>query len=346
MKMAYFDCFAGAAGDMIAAALLDAGLDPQFLRCQLATLGIEGLKVDIAETHRCGQRALTFRPSAPEQHHHRHLSDIVAIIDGSGISPTAKKTAIGVFDTLARAEATVHGTTPDRVHFHEVGAVDSIVDVVTAAIGLDALEIQRVFASTLSVGGGSIRAAHGTMPAPAPATVEILREKGAPVRSGPAEMELLTPTAAAILATVVEAFTPLPPMSISAIGCGAGTFNSKAFPNVLRVFVGEEAACNDENADTVCVLESNIDDATGEAIGAAMEELLRTGALDVYTIPIGMKGSRPATMLCVLCRPGDADILQRMLFASGLTLGVRRQMMERSKLQRSFTCVQTEYGPI
>jgi uncharacterized protein (TIGR00299 family) protein len=335
MKIAYFDCFAGAAGDMIAAAMLDVGLDAEFLRSQLATLGIDGLKVDISETHRCGQRALTFRPSAPDQHHHRHLSDIIALIDASGISPVARKTAIEVFNTLARAEAHVHGTTPDHVHFHEVGAVDSIVDIVSAAIGFDALGIRKVYAGTLSVGGGTIKAAHGMMPAPAPATVEILREKGAPVKAGPEQMELLTPTAAAILATFVDSFIPLPPMAVAAVGCGAGTYDSAKFPNILRLFVGEEAAPNDETAD-----------ATGELIGSAMDKLLTAGALDVYTTPIGMKSNRPAVMLSVLCRPGDIDILQNILFTEGITFGVRRQLMQRTKLNRAFTKVDTQFGPI
>lgn len=346
MKIAYFDCFAGAAGDMIAAALLDAGLDADFLKSQLATLGIEGLKVDIAETTRCGQRALVFKPSAPDQHHHRHLSDIVAMIESSGISAAAKKTAIQIFNILARAEANVHGTTPEHVHFHEVGAVDSIVDIVSAAVGLEAMGIRKVFASTLSVGGGTIKAAHGIMPSPAPATVEILREKGAPVRSGPAEMELLTPTAAAVLAAVVEGFGPLPPMTISAIGCGAGTYNSDRFPNVLRVFTGEQVERDQETADTVCLLEANIDDATGEVIGAAMDDLLKAGALDVFTTAIGMKNNRPAVMLSVLCRPGDTEGIERQILSSGLTFGVRRRLMERSKLRRSFVKAETEFGQI
>jgi hypothetical protein len=346
MSIAYFDCFAGAAGDMIAAAMLDAGLDADFLRSQLATLGIEGLKIDISETHRCGQRALTFKPSAPDQHHHRHLADIIVMIEASGISPAAKKTAVEIFNTLARAEAAVHGTTPDHVHFHEVGAVDSIVDVVSASVGFHALDIRKVYASTLSVGSGVIKAAHGMMPAPAPATMEILREKGAPVKTGPAEMELLTPTGAAILATLVESFTALPPMTVSAVGCGAGTYNSDKFPNIVRLFLGESIAPDSENADTVCLLECNIDDATGELVSHVLEMLLKAGALDAYTTPIGMKSSRPAVMLSVICRPGDVDVLQNIIFAEGLTFGVRRQLMERTKLRRAFVKVETEFGPI
>ena len=346
MRIAYFDCFAGAAGDMITAAMLDAGLDADFLRSQLATLGIEGLKIDISKTHRCGQRALTFKPSAPDQHHHRHLADIIAMIEASDISPAARKTAVEIFNTLARAEAAVHGTTPDHVHFHEVGAIDSIVDVVSAAVGLHALDIYKVYAGTLSVGGGVIKAAHGIMPAPAPATMEILKEKNAPVKAGPAEMELLTPTGAAILATLVESFTALPPMTVSAVGCGAGTYNSEKFPNVVRLFLGESIAPDSENADTVCLLECNIDDATGELVGQVLEILFKAGALDVYTTPISMKNSRPAVMLSVICRPGDVDVLQNIIFAEGLTFGIRRQLMERAKLRRSFVKVETEFGPI
>jgi pyridinium-3,5-bisthiocarboxylic acid mononucleotide nickel chelatase len=346
MKIAYFDCFAGAAGDMIAAAMLDAGLDGDYLRSQIASLGIEDLKLDITETHRCGQRGLHFKPIAPHQHHHRHLSDIVAMIDASGISPAAKKTAIDIFNTLGRAEAAVHGTTIDHVHFHEVGAVDSIVDVVSAAVGIHALEIHKVYASTLSVGGGTIKAEHGIMPAPAPATVEILREKGAPIKAGPEQMELLTPTGAAILATLVESFIPLPAMTVSAIGCGAGTYNSEKFPNIVRLFIGEQIARDSENADTITLLEANIDDATGELIGSVMEMLLKAGALDVYTTPIGMKNSRPAVILSVLCRPADVEMLQNIMFSEGLTFGIRRQLMERTKLRRAFVKVDTKFGQI
>jgi hypothetical protein len=272
--------------------------------------------------------------------------DILAMIEASGISPAAKRTACEVFKILARAEAAVHGTGTEQVHFHEIGAVDSIVDIVSAAVGFDAMGIRKVYAGTLSVGGGLAKTEHGMMPVPAPATIEILREKGAPIKAGPDDRELLTPTGAAILAAVVEAFVPLPPMMVSSIGCGAGTHDSAKFPNILRLFVGDSAVAENESVDTVCLLEANIDDATGEIVGATMDLLLKAGAMDVYTVPIGMKNNRPAVMLCVLCRPAESEALQNILFAEGLTLGVRKQLMQRSKLRRAVTKVDTRFGPV
>jgi pyridinium-3,5-bisthiocarboxylic acid mononucleotide nickel chelatase len=209
MRIAYFDCFSGAAGDMIAGAMLDAGLDFEFLKSQIATLGIKDLALKVSETKRAGLRALHFVPIIKEEHHHRHLSDIIKIIEDSYISEKSKQTAIAIFNRLAQAEAAVHGKEPNDIHFHEVGAIDSIVDIVSAAIGFDTLAIEKVYCSILAVGGGQIKAAHGIMPVPAPATAELL--KGVPTVGGPIDKELLTPTGAAILTTVSERFRPNAP---------------------------------------------------------------------------------------------------------------------------------------
>lgn len=343
MKIGYFDCFAGAGGDMIVAAMLDAGLDAEFLKAQLATLGIKNLDIKISETTRAGLRAVSFVPTAPEQQA-RNLEDITEIINRSKISKQARKTAIIIFEKIARAEATVHSKKPEDIHFHEVGAVDSIVDVVSACIGLESLGIGRVYCSALSVGGGSVKCAHGLLPVPAPATAELL--KGVPIVAGPGQVELLTPTAAAILTTVADEFCALPAMKIERVGYGAGSRESEEFPNVLRLILGEAAADDSANADSVCLLETNVDDVSGELIGPIADQMFNSGALDVFTTQIYGKHNRPAVQISVLCRIEDTKALEQILFKQGLTLGIRKQILQRSKLPRSLVTVTTEFGDI
>lgn len=346
MKIAYFDCFAGAAGDMLAAAMLDAGLNFEFLKTQIATLDLPkgNLQLTVNETKRAGLRALHFIPLIVEEHHHRHLEDIKRIINNSKIDDKPKQTAIKIFDRLAQAEAAVHGKDPNEIHFHEVGAIDSIVDIVSSAIGLDALGIEKVYCSPLSVGGGSVKAAHGLMPVPAPATAELI--KGAPVTGGPINKELLTPTGAAILTTVAESFGPMPQMKIEATGYGAGTLDSDQIPNVVRLFIGRTADQSQASADSVCLLETNIDDINAEIIASATDKLLAEGALDVWTTPITMKHSRPAIKLSVICGTNDISKMEQMIFEAGLTFGIRRQIMQRSKLVREFITLSTKFGEI
>ncbi|MHC4156045.1 MAG: nickel pincer cofactor biosynthesis protein LarC [Planctomycetota bacterium] len=344
MRIAYFDCFAGAAGDMIVAAMLDAGLDAEYLRAQLATLGIAGLDVRIAETTRAGLRAVKFGPVTPEQPEHRNLEQITKIISQSKITAKAKQTAVAIFDKLAHAEAAVHGKDPNEIHFHEIGAIDSIVDIVSACIGLEALGVDKVYCSALSVGGGTVQCDHGTMPVPAPATAQLL--KGIPVTAGPMQAELLTPTAAAILTSVTDQFGPLPPMKIESIGCGAGSMDPDEFPNVLRLILGRTVPEDSADADTVCLLETNVDDVTAELIGFVTEKLLEVGALDVFSTSIVMKHSRPAVKISVICSPELAPTMERLLFEQGLTFGIRKQFLQRTKLVRDFVPVRTEYGQI
>jgi len=344
MKIAYFDCFAGAGGDMIAAAMLDAGLDAEFLKVQLATLGLKQLDIKLAQTQRAGLRALGFVPIIPEQDEHRNLEQITSIINQSKISEKAKKTATTIFNKLAQAEATVHNKAPQDIHFHEVGALDSIVDIVSASIGLDALGVEKVYCSALSVGGGTVKCAHGLMPVPSPATAELL--KGVPTVGGPIQAELLTPTAAAILTTIVDEFCSLPSMKIETIGYGAGSLEAEEFPNVLRLILGQRAAEGLSNADTICLLETNVDDLSGELLGFITEKLFVYGALDVFTTPVYMKHSRPAVQLSVICEIKDAQQLEQVIFEEGLTFGIRKQILQRSKLARQFVSVQTEFGEI
>ncbi len=344
MRIAYFDCFAGAGGDMIVAAMLDAGLDAEFLKAQLATLGLDGLDIQISQTKRAGLRALSFVPKAPDQRHHRNLAQITEIINQSRIDQKAREIAIAVFNKLAVAEGAVHGKDPGEIHFHEVGALDSIVDIVSAAIGLAALKIDKVYCSALSVGGGTVKCSHGLMPVPAPATAELI--KTVPIVAGPIQAELLTPTAAAILTTVVEQFGALPAMKIETIGCGAGTLESKEFPNILRLIIGQATEDGRANADSVCVLQTNIDDTSGELVGSVTDKLFKNNALDVFITPIYMKHNRPAVQMSVICELKDVGQLEQIIFKQGVTFGIRKQILQRSKLAREFVSVRTEYGEI
>jgi len=344
MKIAYFDCFAGASGDMLVAAMLDAGLDAEFLKAQLATLGIKNLDIKITETKRAGLRALSFKPLIPKQQHHRNLEQITKIISQSRISEQAKQTAITIFERIAQAEATVHNKEPQDISFHEIGALDSIVDIVSASVGVQALEVEKVYCSVLSVGGGTVKCAHQLLPVPAPATAELL--KGIPIAGGPTQAELLTPTAAAILTTIADQFCPLPAMKIESVGYGAGSLQFEDFPNVLRLILGQTAVENSANADSVCLLETNVDDVSGELVGSITDKLSEHGALDVFTTPIYMKRSRPAVQISDICKIEDVQQLEEILFEQGLTFGIRKQILQRSKLARDFVTVETEFGEI
>jgi len=344
MKIAYFDCFAGAGGDMIVAAMLDAGVEVDFLKARLATLNLDEVEIKVARTDRGGLSALSFVPAAGKQKRHRNLEQVIEIINRGQISQKARKTAVEIFNKLARAEAAVHNKDIQQIHFHEVGAVDAIVDIVSAAIGLEALGVEQVYCSAISVGGGTVECAHGLLPVPAPATVELL--KAVPIAAGPQQVELLTPTAAAILTTIVDEFCPLPAMKIETTGYGAGRLQSEKFPNVLRLILGEAAAGDSANTDSVCLLETNMDDVTGELLGATTEKLLAEGALDVFTTAIFMKRNRPGVKLSVLCKINDTQRLENLLLCQGISLGVRRQTLQRTKLAREYVTVPTRFGRI
>ena len=345
MKIAYFDCFAGAGGDMIAGAMVDAGVCSQFMKDNLDSLGIEGLEIEVKSVSKCGIEAVSFKPVAAEDKKHRHLKDIVKIITNSSICSEAKERAVKIFGVLAEVEAGIHNTTAEKVHFHEVGAADSIVDVVSACVGVEALGVEKVYCSKVSVGAGAVKCDHGVMPVPAPATAEIVRRAKMPVRTGPAEVELLTPTAAAILAEFVTEFGVMPTMQIESIGYGAGTYDSDEFANVVRLVVGT-APEDETQSDSVCLLETNIDDATGEVIGFVMEGLFERSALDAFCDPIQMKRNRPAVKLSVLCKIEDVGKIEEYIFRQGITFGIRKQIVKRAKLERKFVTVQTRYGEV
>jgi len=343
--LAYFDCFAGAGGDMIVAALLDAGADLEALRVALRALPLSGYDIAAEKVLRGGLTGLRFAVGldpAVEQPA-RGLGEILALIEQAHLPARAAERARMVFTRLADAEAKVHGIAPDEVHFHEVGAVDSIVDVVGACVALELLGVERVYCSTVPLGRGTVTTDHGRLPVPAPATAELL--VGAAAAGGEGlEGEATTPTAAAVLTTLAEAFGPMPEMALRAVGWGAGTRDAGTVPNLLRVFVGEPAEAG--TADAVVELSANVDDCTGELLGATIERLLAAGCVDAWAVPATAKKSRPAWVLSALCAEGDVQAAERILFAETTTFGVRRHRCARSKLLRHHETVETPYGPI
>ena len=343
MKTIYFDCFAGASGDMILGAMVAAGVDPNVLREQLSLLNVDGFQIGFETVDRSGLSATYARVETPHEHKHRHLSDIKQIIESSGVSDAAKALAIQIFTRLAEAEARVHNEPLDHVHFHEVGALDAIVDIVGAAICFDLLKIERFVCSALHVGSGTIQMAHGRFPVPPPAVAELL--KGVPFYSTDIQGELLTPTGAAIITTVCHEFGPIPQMTTDVTGYGAGTRQYKDFPNVLRVMLGETEA-DGPTDEKLWMLETNIDDMSPQLLGHVMDRAFELGALDCYFTPVQMKKNRPGVLLSVLCGKDEKPALMNLLFTETTTLGVRSYEVTRRALRRSMTRVETQYGAI
>ena len=346
MSIAYFDCFSGCSGDMILGALIDAGLDPALLRGRLESLAVQGFSLRVEKCTKKGLAATQVTVDLDDQAEqpHRHLKHIRQIIDDSQLTPGVKERALDVFQRLAEAEAGVHGTTIEKVHFHEVGAVDAIVDIVGACIGLEALGVDRVVCSPIAVGSGTVVCAHGELPVPAPATARLLQ--GVPLASCDEVGELTTPTGAALLTTLADSFGPIPSMCITATGYGAGRREGRRRPNVLRLVLGTAAASDDDTGDEIMVLEANLDDTRPETIGYVMDRLFEAGALDVFSTPIGMKKNRPAVLLTVLAEPARVAECEDLLFAETTTFGVRRHLTQRTKLQRTHETVTTRFGPI
>lgn len=342
--IAYFDCYSGISGDMTLGALVDAGVDPDTLKAAIAGLGLEGydLRFEKAEQHGItGTRAIV----EVDEHHqpHRHLSDILEIIDRSSLSATVKKRASQVFQTLGIAEAKVHGIEVDHVHFHEVGAVDAIVDVVGSVAGMELLGIERVFASGLPTGKGMIRSAHGPLPVPAPATLEILARVGAPILPRDIDAELVTPTGASLLATLAEFRQP--EMTVRSVGYGFGV-KQLPWANALRLWVGEPIDGASAVNEVTSLIEANLDDSTPEVLGFAMERLLAAGALDVYFTPIQMKKNRPGVMLSVICSVKDENSISSVVLRETSTLGVRISRTFRMTAARRIENVETSYGVV
>lgn len=349
MNIAYFDCFSGAGGDMIVASLLDAGADADALREGLATLGLDGYALDIDKVTKQGLAATRFTVQLDphKAQPHRHLADIEKILQGASLPDRIRDKALEVFTRLAEAEASVHGTTIDKIHFHEVGAVDAMVDVTAAVLALDQLGVESVVASAIPTGSGTVACDHGVLPVPAPATAELLR--GVPLAACDEVGELITPTAAAILRTQCVRFGTAPPMTIDRIGYGAGTREGHRRPNVVRVLIGQatdEIVPNPEESDRVTVLETNLDDVSPEIVGHTLDRLFDAGVLDAFAVPIHMKKSRLGLLLTAICRSDQVAAIERLIFTETPTFGIRRRVVERSKLRRRLETVTTAFGPI
>lgn len=374
MRIAYLDCFSGISGDMFLGALVDAGVSFELLQQTVAALnvgatleqsrvdrsGISATKIDVLVN---GQKDLPREEfwvdaSARESHEHddthrhlhgRHLSHILKIIAAAPIAESAKGTASSIFTALGEAEAKVHNIPVEKIHFHEVGAADAIVDIVCAAVGAEALRVDQILASPLNVGGGTATCAHGVMPVPAPATLELL--KGIPVYSGEVQKELVTPTGAAIVRVLASDFGARPPMVVETVGYGAGARNFPKHSNVVRLTVGETSTVGDVykefgETEDVEVLECNLDDLSPQIVGYVCERLLAEGALDVFTTAVQMKKGRPGTLLTVLAHPQDADKMRDILLQETSTLGVRGRRETRYVLLRRHETVPTPWGDV
>jgi pyridinium-3,5-bisthiocarboxylic acid mononucleotide nickel chelatase len=386
MRLAYLDCFSGISGDMFLGALVDAGVPAQLLEETVAALGLgatleisrvirNGIAATKVDVYANGEKDLPrevfweqqVHDSDPPTHsHHGHsrgLAEIRRIISDASISATAKTTAIRMFETLGAAEAEIHNCAMDQVHFHEVGAVDALVDIVCTAVGAESLAIDQWICSPLNVGGGTVKCAHGTLPVPAPATLKLLKD--APVYSSGPQVELVTPTGAAIVKTLAARFASFPSMKIAASGYGAGSRDFADHPNVLRITIGKAIqqparapsakslaasdtpqSSDDFSTDTVTILEANLDDLSPQILAYAMDRLLAEGALDAFSVPVQMKKNRAGALLTVLAKPEDADRLTRIIFGETTTLGVRRRDELRRILSRRWETVQTEWGPV
>jgi uncharacterized protein (TIGR00299 family) protein len=345
MKYAYFDCFSGISGDMTLGALLDAGVPIEKLRSDLQGLNIPGWELTAEKVWKNGMAATYAKVRAQDTQTHRSLNTILGIIENSSLAPSVKDRAAAIFKNLGEAEAAVHDVPLEKIHFHEVGAVDAIVDIVGACIGCSALGIESFACSALNVGGGTATMAHGVLPVPAPATARLLL--GKPTYSNGAQKELVTPTGAAIVATLCTAFGPQPPMSVTSIGYGAGTADLEGQPNVLRLMVGEAAEKRAAaESETIRVLEANLDDMNPQIYGYFLEKALAAGALDVFATPVQMKKNRPGMLVTVLCKPDDEAKFHEMLFVETTTLGVRTYTAERRVLARQWETVRTAFGEV
>jgi len=341
-RVVYFDCASGASGDMLLGAVVDLGLPVEELRAELARLPLSGYTLETSRVSRSGLAAtkLDVVTGAPETKH-RHLRHIVEILDGSTLAADVKQKATSLFQRLAEAEAAVHGTSPEKVHFHEVGAVDSIVDIVGGVIALRWLGASRFVSSPLNVGTGTVTMSHGTFPVPPPATAKLVA--GVPVY-GAGEGELLTPTGALLVTSHATEYGPLPPLRIDKTGHGAGSRDTKGRPNVLRLVVGEDAQAS--GSERVLVLETEVDDTAPQLLGPLLDGLIKAGALDAYFTPVQMKKGRPGVLVTVIAPPDKREAIEELLFRETTTLGVRRQEWERTALERETATVDTAYGSV
>ncbi|PYU03185.1 MAG: nickel pincer cofactor biosynthesis protein LarC [Acidobacteria bacterium] len=345
MKLAYFDCFSGISGDMTLGALVDAGCSLELLRSGLQGLQIPGWTISSEKVWKNGMAATFVHVATEDQTKHRSLSAILEIFEKSQLSESVGKNAAAIFRKLGEAEASVHDVALEKIHFHEVGAVDAIVDIVGACIAFDALGIEKFACSPLNVGGGTAKMSHGVLPVPAPATAKLLQ--GKPTYSNGVQRELVTPTGAAIVSTLCDTFGPQPQMTVSAIGYGAGSMELEGQPNVVRIMIGEAADKVITGFDEeISVIEANLDDMNPQIYGYFLEKALAAGALDVYTTPVQMKKNRPGTLLTLLCKPQDTNSLMSLVFAETTTFGARTYRAQRRTLPRESVNVHTQFGDV
>lgn len=346
MRTLYFDCFSGASGNMILGALLGLGINRQELERELAKLNLPEVSLEVETVDRSGISSTHVEVVAPDLHPHRHLSTITKIIESSALSTSVKWRSVAIFTRLAEAEARVHGIPIEKVHFHEVGAIDAIIDIVGACTGFEMLDIERFACSKIHVGSGFVEMEHGKFPVPPPAVVELLKEF--PIYSTDLEGELITPTAAAIISTVCDSYGSIPKIKVEKIAYGAGARTYTGFPNVLRLLLGETASVElgplqDEE---LVLIETNLDDISPQILGFVMERAFELGALDCWFTPIQMKKNRPATMISVLCAQEKREVLLNLLYAETTTLGLRIHSIERECLERELIKVKTRYGEV
>jgi pyridinium-3,5-bisthiocarboxylic acid mononucleotide nickel chelatase len=367
-RVLYFDCFSGVAGDMVLGALLDAGLPFEGLKQALGSLALDGCDVSARRVVRAGVSATKFvvtENGEPNAHRHRHLAGIYKLIDGSALSPEGRDRAKALFQRLGEAEAAIHDMPVEKVHLHEVGATDSIVDIVGAVYALDWFRADRVVCSPLNVGGGMVKSAHGMIPVPAPATIKLLGD--APIYSGDVQKELVTPTGALIVSSYAVSFGPVPAMRVEQVGYGAGDNDFPSTPNVLRVLIGESVAdvanvrlkpdatpaaavasgfSRTEPSTRVVVIECEIDDMNPQIFGVLMERLYAAGALEVFYVPVQMKKNRPGTLLTVVAPPGLRPALSEIIFRESTTIGLRYSEVDRECLVREHVSVETPVGTV
>jgi len=345
MKAAYFDCFSGISGDMTLGALVDAGCSLERLREDLKGLKVPGWQISAEKVWKNGMAATHVSVRTKDPQTHRSLNTILGIIEKSELGRDVRERASSIFRRLGEAEAAVHDVPIEKVHFHEVGAVDAIVDIVGACIGFSVLGIEEFACSPLNVGGGSAQTAHGVLPVPAPAAARLLL--GKPTYSNGMQKELVTPTGAAIVATLCQSFGPQPPLRVQSIGYGAGATDLEGQPNVLRIMVGESLQhLETEFDEEIRVIEANLDDLNPQVYGYFAEKALAAGALDVFTTPVQMKKGRPGTLLTLLCKPENARKLTDLVFAETTTFGLRSYTAERRILPREWQSVQTRFGEV
>ena len=346
MKIAYFDCFSGISGDMTLGAFLDAGLNPRALKRELGKLKLSGYEIRTRRVRRGSITGTKFdcilKPSRSARHGHATLKHILSLIQRSALSKSVKERACGIFLTLGRAEGRIHGSRLESVHFHEVGNLDSIVDIVGTAIAADELGIERFYSAHPPLGMGRIATQAGVMPVPSPAALEIL--KGVPIRASNAESELVTPTGASILRTLVSSFGPMPSMRVDRIGYGAGSADPEEMPNMLRMVIGSSGGTY--KTDSVILLETNIDDMSPQALGDLLQRLPEEGVLDAYITPVQMKKSRPGFLLSVLCEERLLEKIAGMIFEETTSIGIRYNRIERLKLERRIVKIDTKYGKV